>query len=66
MVNIHLDLNSGAGQTGTTNNFIDITSIFDKKGFTPLHFACFSNSMKCAQILCDHVLVYGSGTYGQD
>ena len=31
----------GAGQTGTTGNYIDITKVFDKKGFTPLHFASF-------------------------
>jgi len=31
----------GVGQTGSTGIFMDITTIFDRKGFTPLHFAAF-------------------------
>lgn len=44
------------GQTGSTGFFIDITKVYDKKGLTPLHFASFSNSLKCVQILSEHVL----------
>ena len=56
------------GQTGTTLNqsdlkglqIFDLTTIFDKKGFTPLHMAAFHNSKKSVKILCEHVLKYGN------
>jgi hypothetical protein len=31
----------GAGQAAGTGTFVDITTTFDRKGFTPLHFAAF-------------------------
>jgi|TARA_B110001450_G_scaffold247029_1_gene261642 hypothetical protein len=31
----------GGGQPAGAGAFVDITTIFDRKGFTPLHFAAF-------------------------
>ena len=31
----------GDGQTGTTGTVVDITQIYDTKGYTPIHFAAF-------------------------
>ena len=31
----------GEGQTGTTGTIVDITQIYDRKGYTPIHFAAF-------------------------
>ena len=35
------NLQGGIGQTGSTCQILDITLIFNNKGFTPLHFAAF-------------------------
>lgn len=61
IINRESDLQGSTGQTGSAGGFLDITSIFDKKGLTPLHFAAFQNSLKCAQILCEHVKQHGDG-----
>lgn len=34
----------------------DITKIFDKSGYSPLHFAAFKNSELMCYILCDFIL----------
>jgi ankyrin repeat protein len=33
----------------------DVTEIFDKSGYSPLHFAAYKNSEKMAEVLCDFV-----------
>lgn len=60
------DVHGSTGQTGAAGSYLDITKIFDKKGLTPLHFAAFQNSLKCAQILCEHVRQHGDGRMVSD
>jgi hypothetical protein len=52
---------SSDGQTGTTGTMVDITQIYDRKGYTPIHFAAFQNSLKSLQILCEHILKHSQG-----
>ena len=30
----------------------DVTEIFDKSGYSPLHFSAYKNSEKMAEVLC--------------
>ena len=47
-----LDLKSHLIQT--RNNF-DITKVFDKQGYSPLHFAAYKNNEAIAEVLCEFV-----------
>jgi ankyrin repeat protein len=38
-----------------TENRFDVTEIYDKNGYSPLHFAAYKNSFKTAEILCNFV-----------
>lgn len=38
-----------------TENKYDITEIYDKSGYSPLHFAAYKNSERIAEILMDFV-----------
>jgi len=33
----------------------DITEIYDRSGYSPLHYAAYKNSEKSAEILCNFV-----------
>lgn len=37
----------------------DVTRIFDRSGYSPLHFAAFKNFDKLCQVLCEFVLYRG-------
>ena len=56
------EYNGGVGQTGATQQSIDITQVYDKKGLSPLIFACWYDQFECVQVLCNHVILYGSGS----
>lgn len=43
-----------------TESRFDITEIFDKSGYSPLHFASYKNSEKMAEVLCEYVRLYPS------
>ena len=38
-----------------TEGRFDVTEIYDRSGYSPLHFAAYKNSSKIAVILCDFV-----------
>ena len=38
-----------------SENKFDVTEIFDKTGYSPLHFAAYKNSEKISEVLCDFV-----------
>ena len=62
LAQINFFCNEGYGHTGSSNyEPLDITTIYDKQGFNPLHFAALNNSLKTIEILCEHVLKYGCG-----
>lgn len=42
--------------------FIDISTITDRRGDNPLHFAARQNQLNSVKILCEHILKYGDGT----
>jgi ankyrin repeat protein len=39
-----------------TRERFDVTTIFDRTGYSPLHFAAYKNSDKLCEILCEFVL----------
>ena len=39
-----------------TEGKFEVTEIFDKSGYSPLHFAAYKNSEKTAEVLCDFIL----------
>lgn len=41
-----------------TESRYDITEIYDKSGYSPLHFAAYKNSEKMAEILMEYVRLY--------
>lgn len=43
----------------TTKDKFDVTAIFDRTGYSPLHFAAYKNSDKLCEILCEFVLRRG-------
>ena len=43
----HLEVSSGR---------FDVTAIYDRSGYSPLHFAAYKDSFKMCQILCEFVL----------
>lgn len=42
-----------------TQGLYDIVKIFDRSGYSPLHFAAYKNSAKISKILCEFVLIRG-------
>lgn len=44
----------------STKDRFDVTEIYDRSGYSPLHFAAYKNSDKICEILCDFVLDQGS------
>jgi ankyrin repeat protein len=35
---------------------LDVTNIYDRSGYSPLHFAAYKNSDKLCEILCEYIL----------
>jgi ankyrin repeat protein len=42
-----------------THDKYEITKIFDRSGYSPLHFAAYKNSSKICKILCEYILERG-------
>lgn len=40
-----------------TQDKYDITKIYDRSGYSPLHFAAYKNSDKICEVLCEFILV---------
>jgi ankyrin repeat protein len=40
-----------------TQYLFDVTLIFDKSGYSPLHFASYKNSDKICDILCEFIML---------
>lgn len=40
-----------------TENKFDITEIYDRSGYSPLHFTAYKNNEKMAEILCSFVII---------
>lgn len=38
-----------------TESKFDVTEIYDRSGYSPLHFAAYKNSYSMAEILCSFV-----------
>ena len=39
-----------------TKDKFDVTQIYDRSGYSPLHFGAYKNSEQICEILCDFVL----------
>lgn len=39
-----------------TQDDFDITTLYDKSGYSPLHYAAYRNSFESVQVLCDFLL----------
>ncbi len=44
---------------------VDLTKIYDRSGYSPLHFAAFKNFEKICHVLCDHVVNMDSNALEQ-
>jgi ankyrin repeat protein len=42
-----------------SKEIFDLTEIYDRSGYSPLHFAAYKNSDKICTVLCDFVLTRG-------
>jgi ankyrin repeat protein len=41
---------------------VDVTKIYDRSGYSPLHFAAFKNQEKICNVLCEHALKMNTNT----
>lgn len=46
-----------------TESKFDVTEIYDRSGYSPLHFAAYKNNEKMAEILCQFVSLYNANNY---
>jgi ankyrin repeat protein len=44
---------------------VDLTKIYDRSGYSPLHFAAFKNFEKICEVLCEHVIKMDSNALEQ-
>lgn len=42
-----------------TRDKFDVTNLFDRSGYSPLHFAAYKNSDRLCEILCEFILTRG-------
>jgi ankyrin repeat protein len=40
-----------------TETKFDVTEIYDRSGYSPLHFAAYKNNEKMAEVLCSYVMI---------
>ena len=43
----------------STKDKFDVTTLYDRSGYSPLHFASYKNSDRLCEILCEFVLSRG-------
>ena len=60
-----MDYNELRSHLNATKNQFKVTNIFDKSGYSPLHYAAYKNIDKACQILIEFVLNDDSSSQGQ-
>ena len=43
-----------------TKDKFDVTNLYDRSGYSPLHFAAYKNSDRLCEILCEFIMFRGS------
>ena len=61
-----MDFSELKNHLDTTKDKFNITQIYDKSGYTPLHYAAYKNIEKACEILIDFILSGGTEDHETD